>query len=88
MYLAVGLPKGYTELDCGITFEPKLLSLSANSGSAAGSLITAIVKGVGINDKVTLWDDVKSRDLCKTAKVTAYGQLECLTHVLEISPAT
>lgn len=88
LYLAVGLPKGYTELDSGIKFEPKLLSLSASSGSAAGSLITAVVKGVGINDQVTLWDDVNSRDLCKTAKVTAYGQLECLTYVEEISPAT
>ena len=79
LYLAVGIPEGYTELLPGITFEPKLLSLSTNVGSAGGSLITAVVKGVGINDSVTLIDSATSDDLCETATVVSYGQLECLT---------
>ena len=79
LYLAVGIPEGYTELDAGISFEPKLLSLSTNIGSANGSLITAVVKGVGINDKVTLVNEVSGDDFCQTATVTGYGTLECLT---------
>ena len=85
LYLSVGLPRGYTELQTGISFEPKLLSLSTNTGSAAGSLITAVVKGVGIYDKVTLYDDVNGIDMCQTATVTDYGILECLTIVAEIT---
>lgn len=54
LYLAVGIPEGYTELLPGITFEPKLLSLSTNVVSSGGSLITAVVKGVGVDDNVTL----------------------------------
>jgi hypothetical protein len=75
-------------LENGITFEPKLLSLSTNTGSAAGSLITAVVKGVGINDQVTLYDEVNSKDICQSTKVTAYGQLECLTIAEAIAPGT
>jgi hypothetical protein len=60
----MGLPRGYTELDDGISFTPKLLSLSTNTGSAAGSLITAVVKGVGIDDQVTLYDDTNGKDIC------------------------
>ena len=85
LYLAVGIPRGYTELQTGISFEPKLLSLSTNTGSAAGSLITAVVKGVGIYDKVTLYDDVNGIDMCQTAKVIDYGILECLTIVADIT---
>jgi hypothetical protein len=60
----MGLPRGYAELEDGISFSPKLLSLSTNTGSAAGSLITAVVKGVGIDDQVTLYDDVDGKDIC------------------------
>lgn len=64
LYLSVGLPEGYTNLLSGISFEPKLLSLSTQKGSSAGSLITAVVKGVGIYDKVTLWDSDSNVDIC------------------------
>ena len=64
LFLAVGIPEGYEELLPGITFEPKLLSLSTNVVSAGGSLITAVVKGVGVKDNVTLVDSATSEDLC------------------------
>ena len=60
LYFSVGIPNGYTELSSGITFDPKLISLSSNSGSQAGSIITAVVKGVGINDSITLYDEANS----------------------------
>lgn len=41
-------------LNSGIQFEPKLLSLSTSTGSEAGSVITAVVKGVGIYDNISL----------------------------------
>lgn len=79
LYFSVGLPNGYTELLDGITFDPKLVSLSSNTGSSAGSIITAQVKGVGVDDQVTLYDSVNSVNMCQTSKVIAYGILECLT---------
>lgn len=73
LYLSVGIPNGYTELLDGISFTPKLLSLSTNEGSAAGSIITAVVKGVGANDKITLINTATGDDLCKTSRVMSYG---------------
>jgi hypothetical protein len=84
----MGIPNGYTELASGITFAPKLLSLSASSGSAAGSVITAVVKGVGIKDKVTLYDEATGTDICASARFTAYGVLECVTIAAEIAAGT
>ena len=84
LYFSVGLPNGYTELLDGITFDPKLVSLSSNTGSSAGSIITAQVKGVGVDDQVTLYDSVNSVNMCQTSKVIAYGILECLTISQEI----
>jgi hypothetical protein len=88
LYFSVGIPNGYTQLNTGITFTPKLLSLSVSSGSAAGSVITAVVKGVGISDKVTLYDPVSSTNICSTSRVKAYGELECVTKAIEIAADT
>ena len=73
LYFAIGIPNGYTLLDPGITFEPKLISLSASSGSTAGSIITAVVKGVGTGDNVTLYDSATTTNICASSRVTAYG---------------
>jgi hypothetical protein len=88
LYFSVGIPNGYTELSSGVNFAPKLLSLSANSGSAAGSVITAVVKGVGINDKVTLYDEETETDICASSRITAYSELECVTIAAEITSGT
>ena len=74
-------------MESGITFDPKLLSLSSNEGSAAGSVITAVVKGVGVNDEITLIDAASKRDVCETTRVTSYGILECKTIAEEFSSA-
>ena len=87
LFLAVGIPEGYEELLPGITFEPKLLSLSTNVVSAGGSLITAVVKGVGVNDNVTLVDSATSEDFCQSSRVLSYGVLECLTKAGELTSA-
>ena len=73
LFFTIGIPAGYTLLSPGITFAPKLISLSASSGSTAGSIITAVVKGVGISDNVTLYDSATTTNICASSRVTAYG---------------
>ena len=48
---AAGLPAAIE-----VVFVPQLVSLSTGTVSAAGSVITAAVWGVGPDDEVTLWD--------------------------------
>ena len=79
MYLLVGIPHGITDFFSGVTFEPKLLSLSANIGSTAGAIIQASVKGVGINDSVDLVNKESGDTICQTATVISYGIVECHT---------
>lgn len=86
LYLSAGYPEGYSLLSA-VTFEPKLFSLDVNKGSQAGSIITAVVKGAGIKDKLTLYDEVNKRDICETSKMLEYGKLECHTKALVIDTA-
>ena len=88
LYFSVGIPANYTYIvNNPMLFEPKLISLSTNTGSIAGSKIIAVVKGVGVNDKITLYDEANDRDICQTATVIDYGQLECLTIPEEFTTA-
>lgn len=80
LYLSVGIPKGYTEYLDGTTFTPKLLSVSTLEVSPSGSTIQATVKGVGVNDEITLVDSAATgTNICLTATVIEYGLLECVT---------
>lgn len=74
----MGIPTGYGTYASGVSFEPKLLSLSTNNVSLAGSTIQATIKGVGENDEVTLVDSTTKTDLCLTKTVKSYGLLECV----------
>ena len=69
-----------------VGFEPQLVSLSTGTVSAAGSVITAAVWGVGPGDQVTLWDETGDRDFCAKRSMKAYGQLECQTIAEEVAP--
>ena len=69
-----------------VVFVPQLVSLSTGTVSAAGSVITAAVWGVGPGDEVTLWDVTGGRDFCAKRSVTAYGQLECETIAGVVAP--
>ncbi len=50
-YLPSGVPAGTDDLsmNVGIALTPQFVSVSPNVGSPGGSLLTAIVPGVGIN---------------------------------------
>ena len=81
-YLPVGLPDGMENLtiNTGFTMTPVLLSLYPNVGSPAGSVITAIVKGVGIHtNNITLVNSTGS-SICAVVSISQYGVLTCLTN--------
>ena len=79
-YLAEGVPAGFNVpvFTNGITFQPKLVGLSTNLGSAAGSTIYAYIEGAGTADTMMLRDGT-GYDLCETATMLSYGLLECVT---------
>lgn len=54
LYFSVGIPNGYSVLFAGVSFDPKLISLSTNTVSAAGSTIQATIVGAGVGDALTL----------------------------------
>ena len=90
IYLPVGIPDGTTNLTIttGLTLDPQLLSVSPSVGSAGGSLITAVVKGVGINTKgLSLFTTVNGADvdICASVQVVAYGIVRCKTKVLTVA---
>ena len=77
LYFSSGIPDGYNSLINGATFTPKLMELSSNEVSAAGSMIIATVPGVSVDDEITLINNADKKDICESAKMTASGQLEC-----------
>jgi hypothetical protein len=49
LYYDIGSPKGYDTVIKGknLTLSPKLVSVSPNDGSVAGSMLTAKLEGLG-----------------------------------------
>jgi hypothetical protein len=66
LYLPIGFPDGTEDLTInkGITLVPQFLSLSPNIGSLAGSIITAYVRGVGINTPGVSLIDSTGHSIC------------------------
>ena len=86
-YLPIGLPNGLENLtiNTGFTMTPVLLSLYPNVGSPAGSIITAIVKGVGIlTTNITLVNSAGS-NICTSVSISQYGVLSCITFAKAIT---
>jgi hypothetical protein len=77
LYFSVGLPNGYTQLTRGVKFSPKLVSLSTNTVSEAGGSIQAHIRGMGVDDELTLINATSKADLCLEAYMIAPGVLEC-----------
>ncbi|CDW80878.1 ipt tig domain containing protein [Stylonychia lemnae] len=84
-YLPSGTPKGADLLtSIGINLEPIIISISPSHGSSGGSLVTAIVKGLGIlSTDVTLTSN--NRDICESVSIAEYGVLGCQTKLISIS---
>lgn len=80
VYLPIGTPAGIDALTVvgGITLTPELLSVSPSNGSPGGSLITALVKGLGSKTTgVSLFASVNGIDvdICASVKMLKYGVL-------------
>lgn len=91
VYFDVGFPKGHDTVIAGKTFtlEPKLTSISPNTGSLGGSLLIAQVAGLGplADSSATSWNangvslinSATRASLCKSLKIRSYGVVECIT---------
>jgi len=83
LFFPVGIPAGHDLIKAGITLEPKLMSLTPNDGTYAGTLITASVPGVG---KDTTGLDLVQADgstICQDSKITVveYGKIQCWSNL-------
>jgi hypothetical protein len=81
LYLPIGIPDGIEDLKyvSGIAVEPKFLSLSPGVGSPAGTIIEAIVKGVGPNTAPVTLVTSTGTDICATVTIPTYGVVLCKT---------
>jgi len=68
----VGLPAGHAIVTAGFTLEPKLASITPNSGSIGGTLITAAIHGVGTATDVSLVNPA-GESICETVTVVSYS---------------
>ena len=74
LYFPIGAPSGYASLATGITLTPSLVSISPNSGSPAGSIITATVSGVGTAlPGVISLVDASGLALCSSISIVSYS---------------
>jgi hypothetical protein len=70
LYVTEGVPEGYEIISSGVEFEPKLLSVSPNEGSVAGSTIYAAIAGVGLDIADATLVDIDGNDICLSAAIT------------------
>ena len=63
----------------GITLAPQFLSVTPNTGSPAGSLLTASVKGVGPNTLGVTLVNAAGINICSTVVIPSYGVVVCKT---------
>lgn len=87
LYFPEGIPEGNDLIAAGVTFTPQLVSVSPNVGSPAGSVITATVKGVGV-DTTGLKLYYGSTELCSSITIVDYGKIQCVTKAVAINSAT
>jgi len=66
---------------------PRLLSISPSTGSPAGSMITAIVKGVGSASTGVVLTRSTGVWICTEVTVPQYGVVKCRTNATSISTA-
>jgi hypothetical protein len=78
LFFDVGLPDGHALVEASFALTPKLVSVSPNSGSVGGSLITASVPGATVSDTVSIVDSAGA-SICESVTVTSYGVVECKT---------
>jgi hypothetical protein len=79
LYFDIGIPAGNALVQATMALTPKFVSISPNTGSAGGTVLTANVQGVGIATTELDIVDATGASICQTVKVVSYGVVECLT---------
>lgn len=77
----LGLGDGNAITQASLTLEPRLVSVSPNTGSQGGSLITLNVQGVGPATQALNVVDINGGSVCQSIKIVKYGEVKCLTKV-------
>ena len=88
IYFEKGNPDGAELIAANFSLTPKLMEVSPSSGSAGGSLITAVVPGVGIKTKNIDLVDATGASICQKVTIVSYGQVQCLTKAQVIVAAS
>jgi len=82
LFFPVGLPEGHENVRAGVTFEPKFMMVSPNSGTPGSTLITATVPGIGTQTSTKDLDiiDQTGRTICREdPTILEYGVIQCWT---------
>ena len=89
-YLPTGTPSGATQLtSTGITVTPTVLSMTPSIGSPAGTIITALVKGVGVNTaNVAFVTATSQTNICSQVTIPSYGVVQCKTNAATMAATT
>jgi hypothetical protein len=86
LFFENGRGAGYYKLYTGLNLDPKIVSISANSGSVEGSIIKAKVVGAGVNTiGLQLVYGVSSTSLCSSLTIISYNNVECKTNAVAIA---
>jgi len=91
LYFPAGRPEGADTVvaTTRITLEPRMLPLSPNAGSIAGTRIVALVPGVGsANAKDFNLIDANSQPICQSVQIPEYGKVICNTFARAMNTTT
>ena len=74
VYFEVGLPENHTLVEAAsLNITPRFVSISPNTGSIGGTLITAVVPGATkTSNDIDIQDDLGA-SICDSVTVLSYG---------------
>lgn len=79
LYLLEGIPDGHSIIEGGISLDPKIISITPQTGSTGGSVINATVSGVGTETTGVTLVDSNGNDACQEVTIPEWGIVSCLT---------
>lgn len=87
LYLPLGIPDGMEDMlyTSGIQLSPIFTRFYPNSGSPQGTLITAQVRGVGVNTSPVTLVNSAGTDICASVTIPTYGVVQCLTKAMTVA---
>jgi hypothetical protein len=90
LYFDVGLPQNHSLVAAQLDITPRLVSITPNTGSIGGTVITAIMPGATTTDTNIYIKKVGgTQSICQgPATVVSYGVVECKTKAEIISDGT